>query len=141
MAESTPRDCSVQRRKKATDVSEQGSSSSTATTPAATATVTATAATATLIASLAHPGQLLTSISPEFLKKVEVWERLKSGLAVATPPPLPPPLPSESAASGATAVNAHSKRINDSPEWKDREGSLHLLLLLRFTSSISMSIS
>ena len=78
------------------------------------------------MASLAHPGQLLTSISPEFLKKVEVWERLKSGLAVGTPPPPPPPFPSESGtstASGITAANTHSRRINDSPEWKDREGS------------------
>ena len=121
------------RQKKTCDLPEQVSSSSSS---SSTTNTTSTTTTTTLIASLAHPGQLFTSISPEFLKKVEVWERLKSGLAVATPPPPPPPFPTESGASGSTAVNAHSKRINDSPEWKDREGSLFIWVFYVFMHSL-----
>lgn len=48
-----------------------------------------------LIASLAHPGMLLNSISPEFRKKVEAWERLKSGQSepAAAQSPATPPTP------------------------------------------------
>lgn len=64
-----------------------------------------------------NPVLLLNSISPEFRKKVEVWERLKSGLsaapaafdgAVAVTPPTP-----------TTPQHQHGKKFAESPDWSD----------------------
>ncbi|EFX80681.1 hypothetical protein DAPPUDRAFT_318379 [Daphnia pulex] len=67
-----------------------------------------------------HPGLLLNSISPEFRKKVEVWERLKSGLSVApafdsgalalATPPTPTTLQQHGSSKKSAA---------DSPDWND----------------------
>lgn len=64
-----------------------------------------------------NPGLLLNSISPEFRKKVEVWERLKSGLSAAPAasdgavPSITPPTP--------TTPHHHSKKAAESPDWSD----------------------
>lgn len=65
-------------------------------------------------------GQLLNSISPEFRKKVEVWERLKSGLTPLPnvqdqqPTSVTPPTPHSVGYSGGK----HSKSM-ESPDWND----------------------
>lgn len=69
-----------------------------------------------------NPGLLLNSISPEFRKKVEVWERLKSGLS-----PAPAAFDSGALASATppTPTTPHQiqqhggKKSADSPDWSD----------------------
>ena len=66
-----------------------------------------------------NPVLLLNSISPEFRKKVEVWERLKSGLSAAPAfgeggavAAITPPTP--------TTPHGHtSKKFAESPDWSD----------------------
>lgn len=61
-----------------------------------------------------NPGLLLNSISPEFRKKVEVWERLKSGLSASQTSEgaaVTPPTPS--------TPHQHGKKPAESPDWSD----------------------
>lgn len=61
-----------------------------------------------------NPGLLLNTISPEFRKKVEVWERLKSGLSTNSPDQvfsITPPTP--------TTPNLYGKKPMESPDWND----------------------
>ena len=62
-----------------------------------------------------NPGLLLNTISPEFRKKVEVWERLKSGLSTNSSEgavfSITPPTP--------TTPNIYGKKSVDSPDWND----------------------
>lgn len=70
--------------------------------------------------------QLLTNISPEFRKKVEVWERLKSGLTPSNqgqqqqlleqqPTAVTPPTPH----SGGSGSGTKNSKTMDSPDWGD----------------------
>ncbi|XP_059350541.1 uncharacterized protein LOC130693334 isoform X3 [Daphnia carinata] len=67
-----------------------------------------------------NPGLLLNSISPEFRKKVEVWERLKSGLS-----PAPAAFDSGALATPPTPTTPHqiqqqgAKKSAESPDWSD----------------------
>ena len=71
-------------------------------------------------------GQLLTNISPEFRKKVEVWERLKSGLTPSSqgqqqqldqqPTAVTPPTPHS---SGSGSGGTKNTKAMESPDWGD----------------------
>lgn len=105
--------------KKYSDATESIASTSTLSmTPAVGAMASDEPIKSTLMASLTHPGHLLNSISPDFLKKVEVWERLKSGLSV-TPPESTSAASPTSPASGGSGGNGVHKRTHDSPEWRE----------------------
>lgn len=64
-----------------------------------------------------NPGSLLNSISPEFRKKVEVWERLKSGLSSG--------MEGTTAQSSSTGTSQQKKSTAsaisemNSPDWND----------------------
>ena len=65
-----------------------------------------------------NPGNLLNSISPEFRKKVEVWERLKSGLSSGAESGGGGTLTTPSTPS-TSSHQPHKKTSEPSPDWSD----------------------